>query len=82
MDADRSTVARTNANVIQYLSPSAKAVIQAGIDSGAFADRAEMREPAFMAPSTDPGDYSKVYHVQPAFPIDSRSRCKVVFTLL
>jgi len=46
---------------IRVLSPMAIAVIEAGENDGLFKDRANATEPPFMAPSTDPTQYSKVF---------------------
>jgi hypothetical protein len=44
----------------KILSPKAKYIISKRLEAGDYADRADEREPPFMAPSTNPEDYSKV----------------------
>lgn len=44
----------------KILTDAAKFVIQEAFKSGAHVGKEEKREPPFMAPSTDPSDYSIV----------------------
>jgi hypothetical protein len=45
------------------LSQQAKAIITEALQSNKYADRDDKLEPPYMAPSPDPGDYSRVRDV-------------------
>ena len=59
-------MSRENISCRKILSDGAKALIKRQFRSGAYKDRANELEPPFMAPSTDPDDYSKVRTFNPA----------------
>ena len=50
----------SDAKQICILSPKAISEIASDVEKGVFKDREGATEPPFMAPSTDPSQYSKV----------------------
>jgi hypothetical protein len=64
----------------RILSEGAKSVILEGAKRGAFNDRANATDPADMAPSVNPNDYSHVSVVHLCVS-ESYSQTEVVFVL-
>lgn len=60
----QSVVARGDAKITYILSEAARGIIEENHRNGMFSGREDATDPPYMAPSTNPEDYSKVGMIQ------------------